>query len=127
MKDITREELLRSKEYWTSDIQLKLFAEIERFMEENDMNRTQLAEYLGCSKGYISQLLSGDYDNKISKFVELSLSIGKLPILEFKDIESHILSESITFHGFGENTSLWSSSGQTGKKKALIKKLITAA
>ena len=127
MKDITREELLRSKEYWTSDIQLKLFAEIERFMEEKDMNRTQLADYLGCTKGYVSQLLSGDYDNKLSKFVELSISIGKLPILEFKDIDSFILSESITFHGFGEHTSSWSSSGQTGKKKALIKELISAA
>jgi predicted XRE-type DNA-binding protein len=127
MKDITREELLRSKEYWTSDIQLKLFAEIERFMEENNMNRTQLADYLGCTKGYVSQLLSGDYDNKLSKFVELSLSIGKLPILEFEDVDSYILSESITFHGFGETISSWSSSGQTGKQKALNKELITAA
>ena len=127
MKDITREELLRSKEYWTSDIQLKLFTEIERFMEENNMNRTQLADYLGCTKGYVSQFLSGDYDNKLSKLVELSLSIGKLPILEFRDIKNYILSESVSFQGSAENTSLWYSSGQTGKKKALIKELITAA
>ena len=127
MKDITREELLRSKEYWTSDIQLKLFAEIERFMSENGMNRTQLADYLGCTKGYVSQLLSGDYDNKLSKFVELSLSIGKLPILEFEDVESYILSESVTFHGIGESTASWSTTGQSGKKKSFIVELINAA
>ena len=127
MKDITRVELLRSKEYWTSDIQLKLFAEIERFMSENGMNRTQLADYLGCTKGYVSQLLSGDYDNKLSKFVELSLSIGKLPILEFEDVESYILSESVTFHGTGESTASWSTTGQAGKKKSFIVELINAA
>ena len=45
------------------------------------MNKTQLAEYLGCSKEYVTQLLSGDCDHKINKLIELSLIIGK--ILEF--------------------------------------------
>ena len=88
MKDITREELIRSKEYWVTNIQLKLFAEVEAFMEAHKMNRTQFAEYLGCSKGYVTQLLSGDYDNKLSKLVELSLAIGKVPELEFGDMDA---------------------------------------
>ena len=87
MKDITREELISSKEYWVTNIQLKLFAEVEAYMKEHKMNRTQFAEYLGCSKGYVTQLLSGDYDNKLSKLVELSLSIGKIPELKFVDVD----------------------------------------
>jgi Helix-turn-helix. len=85
MKDITREELISSKEYWVTNIQLKLFSEVEAYMKAHRMNRTQFAEYLGCSKGYVTQLLSGDYDNKLSKLVELSLAIGKVPELEFVD------------------------------------------
>ena len=88
MKDITREELIQSKEYWVTTIQLRLFAEVEAFMKSHQMNRTQFAEYLGCTKGYVTQLLSGDYDNKISKLVELSLAIGRVPKLEFVDTDS---------------------------------------
>ena len=90
MKDITREELIQSKEYWVTTIQLRLFAEVEAFMKSHQMNRTQFAEYLGCTKGYVTQLLSGDYDNKISKLVELSLAIGRVPKLEFVDTDSFI-------------------------------------
>ena len=99
MKDISREELLRSKEYWTADIQLKLFAEIEEFMKSHQMNRTQFAEYLGCTKGYVTQLLSGDFDNKLSKMVELSLAIGKIPAIEFKSVDQYIQTEGSVYRG----------------------------
>lgn len=84
----TPEEVLSKKDYLVSEIQLRLFAEIEAFMKENEMNRTQLALHLGCSKGYVTQLLSGDFDNKLSKLVELSLAIGKVPQIEFHDVAS---------------------------------------
>ena len=99
MKDISREELLRSKEYWTADIQLKLFAEIEDFMKSHQMNRTQFAEYLGCTKGYVSQLLSGDFDNKLSKMVELSLAIGKVPAIVFKSVDQYIQLDGAVYRG----------------------------
>ena len=70
-----REELLNSKEYWLSKIQIDLFNEVEMFMEKNNLNRTQLAEKLGVSKGYISQILNGNADHRISKLIELSYSL----------------------------------------------------
>ena len=85
-----REELLKDPTYWTSKLQIELYNQIIEFMEKNKMNKRQLAEYLGCSKSYITQLLSGDYDHKISKFVELTLSIGKIPSITFKDIDEFI-------------------------------------
>lgn len=94
MKDITREELLLSKEYWTTKIQMDLFAEMEMFMDAHNMTRSQLAKYLGCTKGYVSQLLSGDYDNRISKLVELSLAIGKVPEVSFNDVSLYVFNAS---------------------------------
>ena len=82
---MTREELIKSPEYWTTKIQMELFREIESFMQSKGMNRTQLAEYLGCTKGYVSQLLNGDFDNKLSKLVSLALAIGKVPSVAFVD------------------------------------------
>lgn len=99
MKDITREELLTSKEYWTAKIQMDLFSEVEAYMAAHQMTRSQLAKYLGCTKGYISQLLSGDYDSRISKFVELSLAIGKIPEVSFTDIEQYVTSEDSIYSG----------------------------
>lgn len=91
---MTREELLKSPGYWTTEIQMELFREIEEFMQAKGFNKTQLAEYLGCSKGYVSQLLNGDYDHKLSKFVELSLAVGKIPQVNFVDADDFIKNES---------------------------------
>ena len=79
---MTREELLQMPEYWTGQIQLALYRAAEQFMTEHHMNRSQLAAYLGVSKGYVSQLLNGDYNYSISKLVELSLKLGCMPNLE---------------------------------------------
>lgn len=89
----TRAELLRSKGYWTAMLQMDLFKELETFMSQNHMNKTQLAEHLGCTKGYVSQILNGDFDHKLSKFVELSLAIGKIPEIKFTDVEDYIEDE----------------------------------
>lgn len=82
-----RKELLQSKEYWLTRIQNNLFAMLERYMRENKLNRTKLAEHLGVSKGYVSQILNGDFDHRLSKFIELSLAIKKVPQIYFEDID----------------------------------------
>lgn len=85
-----RNELLRSPGYWTAEFQNELYRHIEEFMQKNQMNKTQLADYLGCSKGYVTQLLNGDFDHKLSKFIELSLAIGQIPQISFRDIDEYI-------------------------------------
>ena len=81
---MTREQLLLSPEYWIVDIQTKLYQALENYRQQNGFNRTQLAAALGYSKGYISQILNGNFDHRISKLVELSLKIGLVPEVNFK-------------------------------------------
>ena len=88
-----REDLLKSPSYWTTGLQMELYRQIIAFMESHGMNKSQFAEYLGCSKGYVTQLLSGDFDHKLSKFVELSLAINKIPEISFCDVDEYILSD----------------------------------
>lgn len=83
---MTRDELINSREYWITKIQLDLFAQIEQYMADNKLSRTQLAEQLGVTKGYISQVLNGDFDHKISKLVDLSLAIGKIPTITYGEL-----------------------------------------
>lgn len=92
-----RDELLKDPAYWTASLQMELYRQIEAYMNEHHMNKSQLAEYLGCSKGYVTQLLSGDFDHKLSKFMELSLAIGKIPEFTFIDVQKYIESDSQSY------------------------------
>lgn len=75
----TRDELIKSKEYWLETIQNKLFEKVDDYLKKKKINRTEFAEELGVSKGYVSQVLSGSYDHRISKLIELLLAINIAP------------------------------------------------
>lgn len=94
----TRSEILHSKGYWMAMLQTELFRMIDSYMTSNHINKTQLAEHLGCTKGYVSQLLNGDFDHKMSKLVELSLAMGKIPEITFHEIDQYIESEQSNYH-----------------------------
>lgn len=85
---ITRKELVESKEFWMAKIQSALFEQVEQYLKVNKMSKTDFAKKLGVSKGYVSQILNGDFDHKISKFIELSLAIGYAPILKMELLEN---------------------------------------
>lgn len=84
---MNRKEIISSPEYWIAKTQIDLYNCAENFMESNKMNRAQLAKHLGVSKGYVSQLLNGDYDHKLSKLAELSIAFGFVPKIEFQPID----------------------------------------
>ena len=91
---MTCAEFLSHREHWITKIQLDLYSELRTYMKENNMNRTQLAERLGVSKGYVSQVLNGDFDHKISKLVDLSLLMGKVPELTYTNLNEYIQADS---------------------------------
>lgn len=80
------EERMREEVYWTTKIQLELFREINNYLLDTGMTRTAFAEKLGVSKGYVSQILNGDFDHKLSKMVTLLLAVEKVPQLQFKEL-----------------------------------------
>lgn len=90
---MTRKELISSPEYWTTNAQLDLFNCATEFMKQHDMNRKQLAEHLNVSKSYVTQLLNGDFDHRLSKFMELSLAFGYVPKLSFEPLEDFIAND----------------------------------
>lgn len=89
-----RKEVLKSPEYWTAKAQVDLYNQAQNFMKETGKNKSQLADYLGVSKGYVSQLLNGDYDHRLSKFFELALAFGVVPQIDFVPIDKCIKEDS---------------------------------
>jgi transcriptional regulator with XRE-family HTH domain len=89
-----RESLLRSKEYVTSQIQLNLLNLMGEYKKNKNLKDYQLAEKLGVSKGYISQILHATYDHKISKLAELALACNAMPLIYFVDLDQFIFDDS---------------------------------
>jgi len=88
-----RKELLQNKGYWTAKIQMDLYEQLKDYMHKHNLNKTQFAQRLGCTKGYVTQILQGDFNHRVSKLVELSLAINKVPKLEFVELEDYIQEE----------------------------------
>ena len=80
---------MKSEGYWMAQLQSNLFGTVEKYLKKEKVNRQALASKLGVSKGYISQILNGDFDHKISKLVQLSLACNCVPILTFVDADEY--------------------------------------
>ena len=91
---MNRKELLKNKGYWIAKIQMDLYDQLNHYMKKYNLNRSQFAKKLGVTKGYVSQILSGNFNYSISKLVELSLAINKVPKLEFVELEDYIKEEN---------------------------------
>lgn len=89
-----REELVKNKGYIVTKLQNELFRQVHEYLETNKKTQTQFAEELGVTKGYVSQILNGDFDFKLSKLVELSLAIGKIPQMSFIDAQDYLSNDS---------------------------------
>jgi transcriptional regulator with XRE-family HTH domain len=82
-----RESIIRSKGYNLAKIQNELFNQVNEYLESTGKSRVDFAKDLGVSKGYVSQVLNGDFDFRLSKLIELSLAIGKVPSINFTEIK----------------------------------------
>lgn len=89
-----REELLRSKDYIVTQLQLSLLNLIGDYKDKHHLKDYQLAEQLGVSKGYVSQILNGSFDHKISKVVDLALVCNVMPLLHFIDMNEFIANDA---------------------------------
>lgn len=63
------------------DASIELAKDIEDLMEKNQINNTQLAENLECSKAYVTKILKGDANLTMKTLSKISVALeGKLHI-----------------------------------------------
>jgi predicted XRE-type DNA-binding protein len=87
---MNREELLRNREWWIANIQNDLYAQIHDYMRKNNVNQNGVAEKLHFSKSYLSQVLKGNFDHKISKLVDMALALDKAPLIRYIDLDEYV-------------------------------------
>ena len=84
-----REEILRHPAYWFENEQNEIYSQVTDYMEREGINQTQLAEKLKVGKSYVSQILKGNYNFSLKKWIKLCLAIGIVPA-GYKRIEDVI-------------------------------------
>lgn len=80
---INEKELMQHQEYWLEMVQNNLYVKLRDYMKDNDLNQNQLAEELGFSKGYVSQIMNGNFNFSMSKFIDLALATDHYPKVSF--------------------------------------------
>lgn len=91
---LKREELVKRPEYWLETIQNEIFRQVSDYLKDNKITQTQFSEQLGVSKGYVSQVMKGEFNYTLKKLIELSLAVGKAPVIVFKPLAEIIQTEN---------------------------------
>ncbi|HHQ6597621.1 TPA: helix-turn-helix domain-containing protein [Serratia fonticola] len=65
-------------------------------MEDREISKTDLANKLGKTKAYISQLLSGSKNMTLKTLSDVCHAIGVKPAVEFIEVEQVTISDSIS-------------------------------
>jgi transcriptional regulator with XRE-family HTH domain len=87
---LKQDELMKQPGYWLEMLQNEIFRQVADYIDRKQINQTQLAQELGVSKGYVSQVLKGEFNYTLKKLIELSLAVGKAPLIEFRSLEEVI-------------------------------------
>lgn len=86
---LSKDELLRHPNYLLTKYQNEIYRQIIGYIEEKKITQKELAQKLGVSNAYMSQIINGNFNFTLKKLIELALAIGKVPVLEFSDINSY--------------------------------------
>lgn len=79
---------LNSPSYHFTKFQNKLYSEIYYYLQEGEgMNKSKLAAKLGVKESFVTHILHNGRDLRVSELIKLSLAIGKIPVVEFYDLE----------------------------------------
>jgi len=117
---LKHEELVYKPEYWLETIQNEIFRQVTAYLKDNKITQNQFAEQLGVSKGYVSQVMKGEFNYTLKKLIELSLAVGKAPVIVFKPLTEIIqaentegsLPETLTFNQVAEPSENYKSNGK---------------
>ena len=73
-----------SPDYWTTLIQMSLYDHINQYLKKMGMSCKEFADKLKVSQTCVTQIMNGDFDDKLSKLVEIALACNLIPEIKFK-------------------------------------------
>ena len=92
---LKHEEIVKTPEYWLETLQNEIYRLVENYIKAKNISQSDFAKELGVTRGYVSQILNGEFNYTLKKLIELSLAVGKAPEINFTSIQSYISNEEI--------------------------------
>lgn len=86
----TRNDLLRSLEYWIATTQIHLYNVVDSYVSAHKLSARGLAQHAEVKKRHVKQALRADFNQSLETLVKLSMACGMVPIVEFKSIDKVI-------------------------------------
>lgn len=99
-----RKEIIKSPYYWFEKIQNELFRQLHDYMDKNNKTQSDIAREMNVTKGYISQILNGNFNPTLKKLINFIIFLEKVPEINFVSFEDclseniHINTEEIQNH-----------------------------
>jgi predicted XRE-type DNA-binding protein len=81
----SKEELLKRPNYLLTKYQNEIYRQLVEYIQSNNLTQKDVAERLGVSSAYVSQVLNGNFNFTLKKLIEIGLMVGKIPAIEFVD------------------------------------------
>ena len=63
-----KNEIIKSPVYWLTLIQNQLYRELTGYMQKNNLNQNDMAKKMNVSRGYINQVLNGNFNFTLKKW-----------------------------------------------------------
>jgi predicted XRE-type DNA-binding protein len=82
---VSKDDLLKRPNYLLTKYQNEIYRQLVGYIKSNNLTQKDVAERLGVSSAYISQVLNGNFNFTLRKLIEIGLMVGKVPSLEFVD------------------------------------------
>jgi transcriptional regulator with XRE-family HTH domain len=79
---------------WSLNLERQLLDVRERIsqqMDKRNMTRADLAKTLNSSRAYVTQLLSGKENIRLSTLFKVSFALGLKPVIQFQDEDDELL------------------------------------
>ncbi|HEY5744626.1 MAG TPA: helix-turn-helix transcriptional regulator [Chryseolinea sp.] len=90
---ISRHKLFKHPDYLLSKYQAEVYRQLQQYMDGHGLTQKEIAKHLGVSSSYVNQILKGNFNFTLKKLIELSLMMGKVPTLEFVNIDDYLARE----------------------------------
>jgi transcriptional regulator with XRE-family HTH domain len=99
MTDFLDRWAAKSEESVRLALQERLIAEVTeeiwKAMEEAGINKTQLAERMGSTRGYISQVLNGSRNMTLRTLSDICFALGRMPVIGLGEAEAQSTASGI--------------------------------
>lgn len=79
-----RKDLLNSKEYWLTKIQLDIAEKLTSYMHLNNITTEKLAILIWKSVKDTEKILDGDFNGSVYDMIGIYLAIGYYPKIQLK-------------------------------------------